>query len=68
MKQFLATLTLLLFAGSLAANSYSSNFSVTENPISENSKWVNGKVMAGIGERSHNAGASLRHTDWQGDL
>ena len=45
MKQFLATLTLLLSAGSLAANSYSSNFSVTENPISENGKWVNGKVI-----------------------
>src|ERR1700730_13394721 len=35
---------LLLPAGLLATNSYSTNFPLTENPISEKGKWINGKL------------------------
>lgn len=45
MKQLLTTLLFLLLpAGSLAVNYYTPNFPPTENPISENRKWIIGDV------------------------
>jgi hypothetical protein len=44
MKQLLTTLLFLLLPSLLwAANYYTTNFPLTENPISENRKWINGK-------------------------
>ena len=48
MKYCLVALFLLLFpAALLATNSYATNFPLTEYPISEKSRWINGK-MAGL--------------------
>ncbi len=45
MKFVLSALILILLpAGSQAANHYTTNFPLAENPISENGKWINGKV------------------------
>jgi len=47
MTKLIIALTFLFCANAVFAQSYSTNFPLTENPISEGGKWINGKV-AGI--------------------
>jgi hypothetical protein len=43
-KLFLIVLAAVLLCRTAEANSYSTNFALTENPISENGRWINGKT------------------------